>query len=122
KVHGEARRPTPGTGGPEDVAEQMAEAMREAAQAAGVDTHELAGVGVGSPGDVDQRTGEVSKARNLPGWGGSFKLGPWLGKRLGTAVKVGNDVQVATEAEFRLGAGRPYKSLVGVFWGTGVGG
>ena len=122
KVHGEARRPTPRTGGPEDVAEQMAEAMREAAQAAGVDTHELAGVGVGSPGDVDQRTGEVSKARNLPGWGGSFKLGPWLGKRLGTAVKVGNDVQVATEAEFRLGAGRPYKSLVGVFWGTGVGG
>jgi glucokinase len=122
KVHGEARRPTPTTGGPEDVAEQMAEAMREATQAAGVDTHELAGVGVGSPGDVDQRTGEVSKARNLPSWGGSFKLGPWLGKRLGTAVKVGNDVQVATEAEFRLGAGRPYKSLVGVFWGTGVGG
>ena len=31
-------------------------------------------------------------------------------------------MQVATEAEFRLGAGRPYKSLVGVFWGTGVGG
>ena len=122
KVHGEARRPTPRTGGPEDVAEQMAEAMREAAQAAGVDTHELAGVGVGSPGDVEQRTGEVSKARNLPGWGGSFKLGPWLGNRLATAVKVGNDVQVATEAEFRLGAGRPYRSLVGVFWGTGVGG
>ena len=37
-------------------------------------------------------------------------------------MKVGNDVQVATEAEFHLGAGRPYKSLVGVFWGTGVGG
>ena len=37
KVLGEARRPTPTTGGPEDVAEQMAEAMREAAEAAGVD-------------------------------------------------------------------------------------
>lgn len=35
---------------------------------------------------------------------------------------VGNDVQVATEAEFRLGAGRPYRSLLGVSWGTGVGG
>ena len=35
KVLGEARRPTPTSGGPEDVAEQMAEAMREAAQAAG---------------------------------------------------------------------------------------
>ena len=31
-------------------------------------------------------------------------------------------MQVATEGEFRLGAGRPYKSVVGVFWGTGVGG
>ena len=29
---------------------------------------------------------------------------------------------MATEAEFQLGAGRPYKSLLGVFWGTGVGG
>ena len=35
---------------------------------------------------------------------------------------VGNDVQVATDAEFKLGAGKPYKSLLGVFWGTGVGG
>ena len=37
-------------------------------------------------------------------------------------MRVGNDVQVATEAEFHLGAGKPYESLIGVFWGTGVGG
>jgi len=37
-------------------------------------------------------------------------------------VFVGNDVQVATDAEFELGAGRPYSSLLGVMWGTGVGG
>ena len=41
---------------------------------------------------------------------------------LGTEVRVGNDVQVATEAEFHLGAGREFQSLIGVFWGTGVGG
>ena len=122
KVLGEARRPTPATGGPADVAEQMAEAMREAAQAADLDPGALAAVGVGSPGDVNERTGSVSRARNLPGWDGTFKLGPWLSKQLGTKVTVGNDVQVATEAEFHLGAGRPYRSLVGVFWGTGVGG
>jgi glucokinase len=122
KVLGEARRPTPTTGGPEDVAEQIAEAMREAARAANVEPGALAGVGVGSPGDVNERTGTVSQARNLPGWDGEFELGPWLAEQLGTTVKVGNDVQVATEAEFQLGAGRPYKSLVGVFWGTGVGG
>ena len=122
EVRGEARRPTPTTGGPEDVAGQMAEAMREAAQAANLETSALAAVGVGSPGEVNQRTGSVSHARNLPGWEGTFELGPWLEEELGTTVKVGNDVQVATEAEFELGAGRPYSSLVGVFWGTGVGG
>jgi glucokinase len=122
KVLGEARRPTPTTGGPEDVAKQMAEAMQEAAQAANLETGALAAVGVGSPGDVDQHTGSVSHARNLPGWEDTFELGRWLEEKLGTTVKVGNDVQVATEAEFHLGAGRPYKSLVGVFWGTGVGG
>ena len=37
-------------------------------------------------------------------------------------MHVGNDVQVATDAEFKLGAGKPYKSVLGVFWGTGVGG
>ena len=37
-------------------------------------------------------------------------------------MRVGNDVQVATEGEFQLGAGKGYDSLVGVFWGTGVGG
>ncbi|HXE99036.1 MAG TPA: ROK family protein [Solirubrobacterales bacterium] len=122
KVLGEARRPTPTTGGPKGVVEQMAEALREAAEAAGVEPGELAGVGVGSPGLVNGRTGTVSQARNLPDWERAFKLGPWLREHLGVPVQVGNDVQVATEGEFRLGAGRPYKSLVGVFWGTGVGG
>ena len=31
-------------------------------------------------------------------------------------------MQVATDAELKLGAGRLYSSLLGVFWGTGVGG
>jgi glucokinase len=37
-------------------------------------------------------------------------------------VALGNDVSVATDAEFELGAGKPYKTILGVFWGTGVGG
>jgi glucokinase len=121
-VRGEARRPTPTSGGPADVAAAMADALREAASAAGVEAGELAGVGVGSPGEADGETGVVSGARNLPGWEGSFALGESLSGALGTPVRVGNDVQVATEAEFHLGAGREFSSLIGVFWGTGVGG
>jgi glucokinase len=122
KVVGETRHPTPHEGGPNDVAAEMAAALREAADAAGVETDSLQGVGVGSPGDADESTGTVSNARNLPGWEGSFPLGEALSDALGTQVRVGNDVQVATEAEFHLGAGRPYQTILGVFWGTGVGG
>jgi glucokinase len=122
KVLGESRGPTPTSGGPEDVAGAMAEALREAAGEAEVETSALEGIGVGSPGDVDEKTGVVTGARNLPGWDGSFPLGATLTGSLGAEVRVGNDVQVATEAEFHLGAGREFKSLVGVFWGTGVGG
>lgn len=122
EVGGESRHPTPTSGGPADVAEAMAAALREAAAAAGVEPSSLRGVGIGSPGDADGRTGVVSGARNLPGWEGSFPLGETLAKALGTEVRIGNDVQVATEAEFHLGAGREFNSLIGVFWGTGVGG
>jgi len=117
---GSARRPTPTQGGPADVAREMETALRDAALAAELEPHALAGVGVGSPGTVED--GSVTGAGNLPGWGGTFPLGPTLASALGCRVEVGNDVQVATEAEFRLGAGRLYSSLLGVFWGTGVGG
>jgi glucokinase len=122
KVIGEARQPTPTSGGPADVARAIEDALREAASAAGVEPGQLAGVGVGSPGDADEATGVVSAARNLPGWEGSFPLGETLAGWLGTTVGVGNDVQVAVEGEYRLGAGRRYRSLLGVWWGTGVGG
>jgi glucokinase len=122
EVRGEARVPTPTTGGPNDVAEAMADALRQAADGASVKTDELTGIGVGSPGDVDGKAGTVTSARNLPDWEGSFPLAAELTKRLGPRVALGNDVQVATDAESLLGAGRPYNSLLGVFWGTGVGG
>jgi glucokinase len=122
EVLGEARRPTPTEGGPKDVAEQMAQALIEAADAAVVQTDSLAGIGVGSPGNTNEETGEVSEAGNLPGWSGSFALGPTLSEALGAPVRIANDVDVATNAEFKLGAGKPYQSILGVFWGTGVGG
>ena len=121
-VLGQARSPTPTKGGPADVAAAMAAALREAAGAAGLQPAELTHVGVGSPGTVDAARATVSSAKNLPGWSGSYPLAEQLGQALGTAVALGNDVQVATDAEAALGAGRGYRSMLGVFWGTGVGG
>jgi glucokinase len=121
-VLGSARRPTPTSGGPADVAKEMEGALRDAAKAAAVEPQSLSGVGVGSPGVIDAKTGSVTSARNLPDWEGEYPLAQTLAAAFGCEVKVGNDVQVATDAEFKLGAGRPYESLLGVFWGTGVGG
>lgn len=122
QVLASARRPTPTAGAPADVAAAIVDALREACKSADLDPASLEGIGIGSPGIVDESTGVVSSAGNLPGWEGSFPLGPTVSSELGAGVFVGNDVQVATEAEFELGAGRDYRSLLGVFWGTGVGG
>ena len=121
-VLGESRLPTPTTGGPPDVAAAMAEAVRAAADQAGTASGELEGVGVGSPGVVDDKAGTVASARNLPSWEEAYPLRDALAEALGTGVRLGNDVQVATDAEFALGSAQPYKSILGVFWGTGVGG
>jgi len=122
KVLGEAREPTPASGGPPAVAEAIERTVRAATDAASTKPDALTAVGVGSPGEVDEGTGTVAQARNVSGWDGPFPLGPTLSESLGTRVVLGNDVSVATRAEFELGAGKPYTSIIGVFWGTGVGG
>ncbi len=122
KVLGDAKLPTPQEGGPPAVAEQVAEALRQAARRAGVEPDELTGAGIGSPGAVDAPSGTVSEARNLPDWEESFPLAAVVAERIGCPVKLGNDVQVAVEGEYALGAARGSRSLLGVWWGTGVGG
>lgn len=121
EVLGEARVPTPSEGPPQ-IAEAMAAALAEASQAAALEPETLEGVGVGAPGEVDAAAGTVARSGNLAGWDDPFPLADTLSRALGTAVVLGNDVQVATDAEARLGAGRGFDSLLGVFWGTGVGG
>src|SRR5215217_1514261 len=98
-VLGQQRLPTPTNGGPQDVADAMAEAIRSAATEAEAEPAELSSIGVGSPGDVDDETGTVTSARNLPGWEGSFPLAATLKDDLGPPVSLGNDVNVATMAE-----------------------
>src|SRR5262245_19984279 len=108
---GEARRPTPTEGGPEDVAKELEACLREAAAQADLGTRDLTGVGVGSPGDADEKTGVVSDARNLPGWIGPFPLGEHLSGQLGVPVRIGNDVQVAVQGEFELGAAKDFDTI-----------
>jgi glucokinase len=121
-VLGEAKRPTPREGGPPAVVAEMAETLREAAEAAGADPAKLTGVGVGSPGAVDAKAGLVSEAGNLPDWREPYPMAAALTEMVGAPTYLGNDVTVAVQGEYELGAGKDCKSLLGVWWGTGVGG
>jgi glucokinase len=122
KVLGAKRDQTPLKGGPKAIAARMAGVMTETLEEAGLTLSDLAGVGVGSPGSVDDKKGTVAGAMNLSEWSGSFNLRKALEKELDVPVALGNDVDLATDAEFEIGAARKYDSLLGVFWGTGVGG
>jgi glucokinase len=121
-VLGSSRHPTPTTGGPADVALAMIGALREALDGAEVGPGELTAIGVGSPGAIDDDAGTVTSARNLPDWEGSYALAEKLSSAFGAPVGLANDVDAATRAEFELGAAKPFQSILGVFWGTGVGG
>jgi glucokinase len=122
KVLGEARRPTPGTGGPVAIIQAMARALQDAVHEAGVDSDRVLGIGVGAPGAADPAAGTLAHAGNLNGWEKSYPLSAKLGALAGKPVFLGNDVQVAVRGEYELGAGRGRRSMLGVWWGTGVGG
>lgn len=122
-VLGRARHPTPGDGEVQDVVQAMYGALQEASRAAGLTPQRLAGVGVGAPGVVDANEGTLAHVSNVGrGWMEPYPVAADLADLTGGSVALGNDVQVAVAAEYRLGAGRPYRSVLGVWWGTGVGG
>jgi glucokinase len=121
EVLGSARRETP-QAGPESVMLEIVEAVRVALDDAGVEPMGIEAIGVGAPGSIDAASGTVLQVPNIEGWDEPYPLGPALAEELGRPVLIGNDVNVAVEAERRFGAGRGFTSFLGVFWGTGVGG
>ena len=121
-VAGQARLGTPRSG-PAEVIHEIVASVRDALADAGMAEVPLRAVGIGTPGSVERHTGHVSKAANVPGFLEDVALGPTVSAALGGApVWVDNDVRAAVMGEFRRGAGRPYRDLLGVFVGTGVGG
>jgi glucokinase len=122
KVLGQCRHATPQQGGPPAIIEELYATLQEVTRMVKLEPSAITGVGVGAPGAVDPVAGVLLQAGNLPGWDGPYPLAESLSKKAKVPVFLGNDVQVAVMAEARLGVGRSYRSLLGVWWGTGVGG
>jgi glucokinase len=124
KVAGGARVATPLTGA-QDVAAAIGDVIAKALAEAGTPLADLTAVGIGAPGTIDPEAGTVSSSPNLPGFQAADQvpLGAMVSEALGgVPVKIDNDVRVAILGEWKRGAGRPYRNLLGVWVGTGVGG
>src|SRR5207237_816876 len=81
---------------------------------------EIAGVGIGSPGPLDTKTGVVLLTPNL-GWT-NFPLRDRLTQALGLPAALDNDANCAIFGEWWRGAARGADHVVGLTIGTGIGG
>jgi glucokinase len=81
----------------------------------------LAGVGIGVPGIIDERTGMLRESPNLPGWN-DYPVRDEIERRLGAPVILENDANAAAMGEKWLGAAREAPHMCMVTLGTGVGG
>jgi glucokinase len=98
------------------VAESILTKMAEK----GIGEQELAGIGVGVPGAVDERGTLVGGAVNI-GWK-PFNIPEALQAYIKVTVKAVNDANAAAFGEMWQGGGKGANNLVAVTLGTGVGG
>jgi glucokinase len=123
-VAGAGRVSTPQTGA-EDLVRAVDETIAKSLAGAGIPRGDVAAIGIGVPGTVDTSGGTVASSPNLPGFQQPepVALASMVSDAAGgVPVKLDNDVRVAILGEWKRGAGRPFRNLLGVWVGTGVGG
>lgn len=114
--------PTEPRNGPEALLAKLSGIAKEAQRRARSEELALAGVGIGTAGQVHRESGAVKGATAaLPGWAG-VPLGERIERETGLPVIVDNDVNMIALGEAWLGAGRHWCDFVCVALGTGVGG
>ena len=114
---------TPGGRGGEAVVDRVCGMIRaavdELARAEGPGA-EVSGVGIAAPGSLDRARGIVLESHNL-GWFG-LPLRDRVQAATGLPTVVENDANCAACGEWWQGAGRGFRSVLGITLGTGIGG
>ncbi|HUJ09471.1 MAG TPA: ROK family protein [Verrucomicrobiae bacterium] len=106
--------------GAKGVLTRIVETIEEALQAAHLSHKQLGAIGIGTPGWLDLNRGIILTAPNLGLH--NIPVKKELTRDFGCSVAVVNDVDAGTYGEYRFGAGRGVRCLLGVFPGTGIGG
>lgn len=102
------------------VAQNIASLCKKLLKQANMTESDVVGIGMGSPGMIDSKTGEVVYSNNLA-WE-HFFLADEVQKHISLPVKVANDANVAALGETKFGCGKNYNNTVMFTLGTGVGG
>src|SRR5215216_3581019 len=112
--------PTGGAEGHDAVIERMIDGVKSLrAENAAID---VAGIGVGVPGEVDMGAGITGDLPNLPGRWRNVPVGPAIAEAIGLPVGMINDAKAFALAEYRLGAAAGADTALCVTVGTGIGG
>lgn len=117
---GSGKKKTKGREGAESGLSRIQGLIREVLAQGSVDVSRLAGVGVACPGPLDLNKGIILEAPNL-GWK-NVPIRSVLEKAFGCTTAIVNDVDAGVYGEYRFGAGRKARCVLGVFPGTGIGG
>ena len=123
EVRALVQRPTEGRRGAGFVIDRVATMVRKVRtelEGQGVGAGSIAGVGIGSPGPLDRTRGVVLESPNL-GWE-NLHLRDLISQATGLPATLDNDANCAIYGEWWRGAGRGFRTVVGVTIGTGVGG
>lgn len=102
-----------------EIVKDMAALCTELIEKAGLSVSDIAGIGIGSPGTIDNKNGVVVYANNL-GWY-DIPLAAELKKYIDVPINIENDANAAAYGEF-VECGGDVDSFVAITLGTGVGG
>ena len=94
--------------------------VNEMLEGSGINKKDISAIAAGAPGVIDSAKGIVLFSPNLP-WR-DYDIKTPIEKKFGVPFFIGNDVNVGVLGEFKYGAARGYKNVVGFFPGTGMGG
>lgn len=104
----------------EEMCAELARMAKAVCTVSGIPVKEIAAVGVGLPGLVDNKTGLVIKTPNMPFNGTPFR--ELFQQVWDVPVYLGNDANCAAIGEYFAGAAKSSNSAVVVTIGTGLGG
>ena len=114
------KRSKSGGEGAADVEKVIIDVVEEMIKESGINRKKINAIASCAPGVIDQDSGVVLFTPNLP-WR-NYDLAGAMRKKFGVPFYVGNDVNLGVLGEFKYGAAKGYKNIVGFFVGTGMGG